>query len=152
MNSILELPAAVIREYDFDNPVLDKLRTQRLQEQQAAVEEKNKAYYLEECDKLDAYSEELKVGLKYELKALKKDITEKKKLFRASTDLPLAEMLAQKEEINKLEKKHKKMQREIYDREDEIDAEKERLQEETRCKLQGSCTVEYIMKISFEIV
>ena len=40
----------------------------------------------------------------------------------------------------------------VYDREDEIDAEKERLQEETRCKLQGSCTVEYIMKISFEIV
>lgn len=152
MNSILELPAAVIREYDFDNPVLDKLRTQRLQEQQAAVEEKNKAYYLEECDKLDAYSEELKVGLKYELKALKKEITEKKKLFRASTDLPLAEMLAQKEEINKLEKKHKKMQREIYDREDEIDAEKERLQEETRRKLQGSCRVEQILKISFEIV
>ena len=90
--------------------------------------------------------------MKYELKALKMEIPEKKKLFLASTDLPLAEMLAQKEEINKLEKKLKKMQREIYDREDVIDAEKERLQEETRRKLQGSCKVEQILKIRFEIV
>ena len=61
-------------------------------------------------------------------------------------------MLVMKDEINKLELKRKKMQREVYDREDEIDAEKERLQEEVRRKLEGNCTIQNIMVIEFEVV
>lgn len=93
----------------------------------------------------------MKEGLKYELKELKKTITEKKKIFRASTSLSLEQMLEMKEEINKLEKRHKKMQREIYDREDEIDAEKEHLQDEIRSKLQANCVTQNIMMIEFEV-
>lgn len=37
--------------------------------------------------KLDAYSENLKEGLRHALKALKKAITEKKKQFRASNSI-----------------------------------------------------------------
>ena len=44
------------------------------------------------------------------------------------------------------------MQRDIYAREDEIDAEKERLQEEIRRKLEGTCTTQNIMVIEFEVV
>ncbi len=90
--------------------------------------------------------------MQHELKDLKKTITEKKKVFRASTALPLSAMLDMKDEINKLEVQRKKLQRELYMREDEIDAEKERLQEEVRQKLQGNCTLEHIMTIGFEVV
>ena len=48
--------------------------------------------------------------------------------------------------------RQKKMQREIYAREDEIDDEKERLQEEVRRKLEGNCTIQNIMVIEFEVI
>lgn len=152
INSMLELPASVVSDSVQETKDLQEIRQQRLELQRQRVEESNKEYYLEECDKLDAYSEDLKEGLQRELKDLKKAIAEKKKVFRASTTLPLSEMLTMKDEINKLELKRKKMQREIYDREDEIDAEKERLQDEIRQKLEGNCTTENIMVIEFEVV
>ena len=151
INRILALPATVVGNYPHESEDLRVLREQRLALQQQAIEDANKKYYLDECDKLDAYSEDLKAGLQHELKDLKKAITEKKKIFRASTSLPLSEMLEMKDEINKMEARHKKMQRELYAREDEIDAEKERLQEEIRQKLQGNCTVEHIMTIGYEV-
>lgn len=43
------------------------------------------------------------------------------------------------------------MQREIYDCEDEVDAEKERLQDEIRSKLQSNCVTQNIMTIEFEV-
>ncbi len=51
-----------------------------------------------------------------------------------------------------MEIQRKKLQRELYMREDEIDAEKERLQERVRQKLQGNCVVGHIMTIGFEVV
>lgn len=152
INRILELPATVSYNDCHESAALQTLRNERIALQQQAVEEANKTYYLEECEKLDAYSEDLKEGLQHELKALKKAITDKKKQFRASTTLPLEEMLAIKDEINKMESQRKKMQRELYDREDQIEEEKERLQEEIRQKLQGQCTIEHIMTIGFEVI
>lgn len=152
VNSMLELPATVVSDSAPETEALQATRQQRLELQRQQVEESNKKYYLEECDKLDAYSEDLKEGLQQELKDLKKAIAEKKKVFRASTTLPLSEMLAMKDEIIRMDARRKKMQREIYDREDEIDAEKERLQEEVRRKLEGNCTTQNIMVIEFEVV
>lgn len=151
-NGMLELPAVVLGGGVQENAELQAVRQQRLELQRQQVEESSKQYYLEECDKLDAYSEDLKEGLQRQLKELKKAIAEKKKLFRVSTSLPLNEMLTMKDEINNLELKRKKMQRDIYAREDEIDAEKERLQEEIRHKLEGTCTTQNIMVIEFEVV
>ena len=60
-------------------PHLNQLRQQGLAQRQRLAEENNKQYYLAECDKLDAYSEDLKEGLQHDLKDLKKLIEEKKK-------------------------------------------------------------------------
>lgn len=57
-----------------------------------------------------------------------------------------------KDEINKLEKKRKEMQRDLYDKQDAIDDENDRLQEEIRKKLEGKVVTEHIMTISFEVV
>jgi septal ring factor EnvC (AmiA/AmiB activator) len=61
-------------------------------------------------------------------------------------------MLDMKEEINRLEERRKKMRRELYEREDEIDSANERLQDEIRSKLAATSKAEHIMTISFEIV
>ena len=151
-NSILELPAEIVGASMPESDELAEKRNRLLKLRKDMVEENNKQYYLAECEKLEAYSEDLKEGLLSDLKEFKKAIAEKRKVFRASTNLPLEQLLSLKEEINKMDLKRKKMQREIYDREDEIDNEKELLQEEIRQKLNGNCKTEHIMTFSFEVV
>lgn len=152
LNAMLELPAKVDGICPQESEALIEKRQERITMQQQLIENENKKYFLDECAKLDAYSEDLKEGLQRDLKELKKLISDKKKEFRASTSLPLEEMLALKDEINKLDEKRKKMQREIYAHEDEIEQKNQRLQDEMQEKLKGNCQTEHIMTISFEVV
>ena len=46
----------------------------------------------------------------------------------------------------------KKMQREIYQQEDEIDMQRDKLQEEIRQKLNRTAKITHIMTIAFEVV
>ena len=151
-NKMMELPAEIVGAANPEGEELVEKRNKQLQIQDDLVQENNKKYYLDECDKLDAYSEDLKDGLKFDVRELKKAISERKKVYRASTNLPLADIVAMQDEINKMEVKLKKMRREIYIKEDEIDAEKESLQEEIKQKLNGKSNVKHIMSLSFEIV
>ena len=151
VNSMLGLPAEIIGACPSESPELVQLRETRLGTQQEQVEEVNKQYYLDECDKLDAYSEDLKEGLQRKRKELDKLIKEKEKEFRTSTNLPLDKIISMKDEINKLKDKRKKMQREIYQQEDEIDMQRDRLQEEIRQKLNRTAKITHIMTIAFEV-
>ena len=152
VNAMLEFPARVMGTCSPESHQLMECRIERIAMQQQVIENAHKKYYLDECEKLDAFSEDLKEGLQRELKDLRKAITEKNKEFRNSTDRPLEEMLDLKDEVNQMKKKRDKLQREIYQREDEIDAQNQRLQEEMREKLRGNCVTENIMTISFEVV
>lgn len=152
INSMLGLPAKIIGECPGESPELIRLREQRLGTQREQIEEANKQFYLDECDKLDAYSDDLKEGLQRKRKELDKLIKEKNKECRASTNLPLDQIIAMKDEINKLKDKRKQMQRDIYQQEDEIDMQRDKLQEEIRQKLNGKTEIAHIMTIAFEIV
>ena len=152
INRLFELPGEVCGSCAPETEELIRRRNARLAAQRIEIEDANKKYYLEECEKLDAYTEELKEGLEREIKDLKKKITEMKRQFKASSNLPLGEMLAMKDEINKLEKKRKEKQRDLYDEQDRIEEENERLQDEIRKKLEGKIVTTHIMTISFEIV
>lgn len=151
INSMLELPASITGECLPESIALINQRKERIAARQQMVEDANKEFYLAECDKLDAYSDDLKEALQREMKELGKLITEKKKEVRVSTHLPLDQIVAMKDEINKLEKKRKQMQRDIYVREDEIDMQKDKLQEEIRQKLNGKTKITHIMTIAFRI-
>ena len=152
INRLLEIPATITGPCQKESAAFSKQRSKNLYKQQTQIEKANKQYYLNECEKLDAYSEDLKNGLERDIKELRKEISVKRKAFKASTNLPLKEMLDLKDEINKLEKKRKEMQRDLYDKQDAIDDENDRLQEEIRKKLEGKVVTEHIMTISFEVV
>ena len=148
---LFELPA-ISQEADANaGVVLDALREERVKQQKRVIELANKKYYLDECTKLDAYSEDLKQGLQRDLKDLKKAITEKKREFRNSTDLPLDEMLEIRGELDRMKKRFTKMQRELYSREDEIDARNDELQDVMREKLRGNSRLERILTIAFTV-
>jgi len=153
VDSIMELPATDSGGVAHETPELIERRKEGFTARLMQIENENKQYYLDECEKLDAYSEDLKEGLERELKELRKLITEKRKKLRASKDTePLEVLVDMKDEINKLEEKRKTLQREIYNRQDEIEAENERLQEEIRARLDGTSCIEHIMAVSFVIV
>lgn len=151
VDSLFELPGTIVGDCPTELAEFDALRQQMIELQKQQIEESNKVYYLQECDKLDAYAEDLKEGLKHDLKELKKAITAKNKEFRSSTNLPLSDMLAIKDELEKMKQKRKKMEREIGVREDEIDDMNAQLQQEMRDKLQGNSVVTHIMTIGFRV-
>ena len=151
-NRMLELPAQIIAPAMPETPTLAELRKERIEAQQQRINDENQKYFLDECDKLDAYAEDLKEGLEREMKEQKKAIKEKRKEYRSSTHLTLNEMLAMRKEITQMESRLKEMQREVYARQDEIELENQRLQDEIAKKLNAECTVSHIMTISFEVV
>lgn len=116
------------------------------------IEEQNKKYFLDECSKLDEWSEELKENLYREIKDLDNEIKEKTKAANAmALTSTLAEMLEAKDEVNKLKKLRDQKRRHLYDEEDRIAEENERLQEEMRKKLIGRTQMNTIFTIRFEI-
>lgn len=150
---IMELEATIIGECSPETEALMRRRQEGIQRQRDDITERNKLYFLEQVEKLDAFSEDLKEGLQKQLKTLKKEIIEKRRDFRTSKDLcSLDEMLEKRSAITALEEKRKKMEREISLEEDRITLENEALQEDIRTRLNGEIVTETIMTFSFEIV
>ena len=150
---IMELEAAVVGECSPETAELISRRREGIQQQKDDIAERNKQYFLAEVEKLDAFSEDLKEGLQKNLKALKKEIAEKRKEFRNSKDTrSLDEMLEIRARITGLEEKRRKMEHEINLEEDRISMENDALQEDIRNRLNGEIVTETIMTFSFEIV
>ena len=153
VDRIMELQATVVGECSPETAELITARQAGIQDQKDEIAERNKQHFLDECAKLDAYTEDLKNGLQKFLKTIKKDIEAKKKEARAMKDTgTLQEMLDVQAEINDLESKRKKKQRELYDEEDRLERERDALQENIRQRLNGEIKTQTIMTFSFEIV
>lgn len=152
INQMMELPANLIHLAPVLPEELASLRQSSYQVRLSQIEEENKQFFLQEVEKLDAYAEDLKQGLQRDLQELRKKITEQKRALKANAQsLTLAEMLRQKDEINRLDEKRKKMQRELYDEEDRIETQNDHLQEEVRIRLQGESKFENVLTIGFTI-
>lgn len=150
---IMELQAAVVGKCSPETEALIQARHTGIQQQKDDIADRNKHYFLEQVEKLDAYSEDLKEGLQKQLKALKKEITEKRKVFRTSKEtLTLDAMLELRSEITAMEARRREMERDINVEEDHINTENERLQEDIRQRLNGEIETETIMTFSFEII
>jgi superfamily II DNA or RNA helicase len=152
LSRIMELHAEIIGECSPETEALIAARNAGIQKQKDDIADRNKTYFLEQVEKLDAYSEDLKEGLQKQLKALKKEIAEKRKVFRNSKDiLSLDDMLELRSEITAMDEKRQKMEREIGLEEDRINMENERLQDDIRIRLNGETETATIMTFSFEI-
>lgn len=153
VNRMLELPGEATTYIPDETAGFIQKRDERMELKKQQIQNANKEYFIAECEKLDAYSEDLKEGLERDIKELGKLIKEKKREFKTgSGDKTLEEMLDLKEEISKLESKRKEMRRNLYEQQDAIDEQNERLQEEIRQKLEGHMVTQHIMTISFEII
>ena len=152
INRMLELPGTVVRGIPSESRAFVKRREEHMEAQRRAVEAENKDYYLAECEKLEAYFEEMKDGLEEEVKELGVLLTEKRRALKASAaEKTLTEIRQMKEEIDALTKKRGELRKTIYERQDALDLENQRLQEEIMQRIEGKMEVRHIMTIGFEI-
>ncbi len=152
IDRIMELPAEIIGSCTPETEELVRKRAASIQYKKDEIAQRNKHYFLEQVEKLDAYSEDLKEGLQKQLKAIKREIIEKRKDFKNSQDVcTLDEMVEKRALVTSLEEKRRKMERDISLEEDRITAENEVLQDEIRVRLNGEVKIETIMTFAFEI-
>ena len=154
VNRIMELPAICTDNKDLNIPEnLYVLSGQTKETKLKEIEEQNKKYFLEECEKLDAWSEDRKNALQQELKDMDRLIKDKnREVSLSASDCSLEELVEKKAEVQRLKKMRERKRRELFDEEDKIELENERLQEEMRRRMRGNTTVEQIFTIRFEIV
>ena len=153
VNRLMELPAEEQDNFAERPPmrlqaILNALQQTKLKEIEAA----NKKYFLEECEKLDTWSEDKKSALDEEIKDLDKLIKEKKRMMQLGQgECSLAELVAQKAEIQKLTKSREKKRRELFAAQDQVDEENDRLQAEMSQRLKGKNELQMIFTIRYEV-
>ena len=133
------LPAALLTDIDSRQAAL-----------LTEIETRSGSYFDQECDKLDAWAEDLKLGLE---RAIDETERERKEAGRNAASAPtLAEKLAWKKKQRELEDKRNKMRKELFDRQDEISAQRDQLlaqleaQLEQRVEKRTLFTIEWEMK------
>jgi len=108
--------------------------TQRRQTDiQKAISDRNARLFEAESEKLESWADDLKVGLEREIKDLDRQIKEAR---RAATAAPtLEEKLAGQKQIKALESQRNEKRRSLFDAQDEVDRQRDRLITEIEGKL-----------------
>jgi len=133
---LLRLPAEVLmlqghqlRESGGLEQNLKRLENQHIRE----VNQRNLGYFDAEVQKLDAWADDLKVGLENEVKERDREIKEVRRT--AAVSATLEEKLQWQKRQRELEEKRNQLRRKIFDRQDEIDGQRNRLIEELESRL-----------------
>ena len=132
------LPADLLADMDARQAVL-----------LADIETRSGSYFDQECDKLDAWVEDLKLGLE---RAIDEVERERKEAARnaASAQL-LADKLAWKKKQRELEDKRNKMRQELFERQDEISRQYNQLLAELEAKLTPQVEERTLFTIEWEL-
>ena len=103
----------------------------------ATLTERNASFFELELDKLDRWSDDLKVGLEYELKELDRQIREARRSAQIAS--ALAEKLSIQKQVRELDAARTRKRRELFDAQDRIDKQRQDLIETIEKKLQQDC-------------
>ncbi|MNH00559.1 hypothetical protein D3C79_597560 [compost metagenome] len=98
------------------------------------INQRNMGYFEQEVAKLDAWADDLKLGLGQEIKTIDGEIKELRRV--AVTAAALAEKLAYQKQQRELEVKRSKLRRELYARQDVIEEERSALIDQLELQLQ----------------
>jgi ERCC4-related helicase len=146
---LFQLPAAQIRPIEMISP-LDSLRERHQQQFIKQVEERVSTLYDQEVEKLEGWSEDLKIGLERQLKELDKEIKDaRKSSFSSKT---LAEKLENQRQIKTLEAQRAAKRRTLYSEQDRIEERRDELinRLEKRIGPQTSCTPLFTIRWSIK--
>lgn len=149
---LLRLPAELLSDASVASSAPAGLRQalQARQEQRVReVNQRNLGYFEAEVQKLDAWADDLKGGLENEVKELDREIKDVRRT--ASVAATLEEKLHWQKRQRELEDKRNQLRRRIFDRQDEIDAQRSQLIDELEGRLSRRTTVSDVFVIQWEL-
>ncbi|MBO9545632.1 SNF2-related protein [Caulobacter sp.] len=128
LNRLMTLPGSVGRLARVPTPIElrfdDGLSRQR-DDVRRTISERNARYFEEEATKLDAWADDLKVGLEREIREIDRQIKEARRAATAA--LTLDEKLAGQKAVKALEAERNTKRRSLFDAQDRIDFQREDL-------------------------
>lgn len=146
---LFNLPGKVIAEYQINGSELENLYAFEKDFILERIAERNADYFDEEMEKLDKWADDRKKALDLKIKDTDTQIGVLKSEARKQRGLN-AKLKLQRQ-IKDLEKKRTDMRRELFDAQDDIDGQKDRLLDSIEARLQQNIDEEEIFKIKWRL-
>lgn len=173
---LISLPGRVLGPTSADGASLLQSITHAKQEAiQRTVSQRNARFFEAEAEKLDGWSDDLKLGLEREIKELDREIKqarsyraplapipveperplatrEMKEARRALlVDMTLEEKLAKQKQIKALESQRNQKRRSLFDAQDEVDKQREKLIAQIEGKLEQRRRLEEVFTVRWTL-
>ncbi|MDA8383275.1 MAG: SNF2-related protein [Betaproteobacteria bacterium] len=114
------------------------------------INHRNLGYFEQEVQKLDAWADDLKVGLEQEIKEIDREIKEVRRT--AATSPTLDEKLVHQKRQRELEGRRSKLRRELFVRQDEVEAQRNNVITELEARLQQQVQERTLFTIEWELM
>jgi hypothetical protein len=150
---LLRLP---VREQHAINDVLDDnlaIRndlTERKNRLAENINRRNLSYFEQEVQKLDAWADDLKVGLEQEIKEIDREIKEVRRT--AAVSPTLEEKLHWQKQQRELEQRRNKLRKELFNRQDEVEERRNSLISELEAQLKQQVKEKTLFMIEWELI
>ena len=151
LDKLLNFPVIRFNETKADYPPapdeeLGRRKTDILSE----VNKRSLKYFEAEVEKLDAWADDMKVGLEQEIKRLDKEIREVRRTAKAAP--ALNEKLQWQKRQGELERLRSSKRRNLFDKQDEVDKRREALISDLEGKLESKVEEKRLFSILWEVV
>lgn len=149
---ILRLPASLAGPAEVDElpPALaDDLLSRRMSILRE-INQRNLGYFEQEVQKLDAWADDLKVGIEQEIKEIDRQI---KEVRRTAASAPtLEEKLSWQKRQRELESTRTKLRRELFNKQDEIEAQRNEIISQLEGQLKQQVNEQPLFCIQWELI
>lgn len=150
LEKLLCFPVAIVSSMaEHSSATLDEEFNRRKTAILLEVNQRNLQYFEAEVDKLDSWADDLKVGLEQEIKDLDKEIRDVRRTAKAAPDLN--DKLNWQKRQRDLEKLRGSKRRELFDKQDEVDARREQLISELEAKLEQKIEERLLFEIGWQV-
>lgn len=151
-DKLLRLPAEVLPQTKgpLDDAACIADLQSRQEKQLREINQRNLGYFEQEVLKLDAWADDLKLGLEQDIKEIDREIKEVRRT--AATAPTLDEKLHWQKRQRELEGQRTKLRRELFERQDEIEGQRNSLIEELEQRLRQRITEQELFRIEWELV
>lgn len=114
------------------------------------INQRNLGYFEQEVQKLDAWADDLKLGIEQEIKEIDRQIKEVRRT--AASSPTLEEKLSWQKQQRELEAKRTKLRRELFNRQDAIESERNELINQLEDKLQQEVQEQTLFTVEWELI
>ncbi len=114
------------------------------------INQRNLGYFEQEVQKLDAWADDLKLGIEQEIKEIDRQIKEVRRT--AASSPTLEEKLSWQKQQRELEAKRTKLRRELFNRQDAIESERNELINQLEDQLQQEVQEQTLFTVEWELI